>query len=92
MKPFPFPADSIIASAAQSAIRIVETQTKEGLSNIPNLISVAHLAAVAQLVGIHTTGIGGMGDGSKQERLKERERAIRDVEKCMKCLEIAEDR
>ena len=91
-KPFPFPADSIIASAAQSAIRIVEVQTGKGLSNIPNMLAVAQISAVTRLMGMHAAATSSAGPLDMKARLKEREKALGDVEKCIKCLEMAESR
>ncbi|KAL5485496.1 hypothetical protein ACEPAI_8138 [Sanghuangporus weigelae] len=99
VKNFPFPADSICTSAARSAIRIIDEQTRRGMSNIPVLIVVAHLAAVTLLMDLQAsqlsgagTGVGGTRKADLAVREKERKRYVEDVEKCIKYLEMCESR
>ena len=92
-KGFPFPADTICTSAAHSAISIVDAQTRRGLSNIPNMIAVAHVAAVTQLITVHTLQtMSGARDVDRIARLRECERYLEDVQTCIRCLELAESR
>ncbi|EJD02602.1 uncharacterized protein FOMMEDRAFT_84516, partial [Fomitiporia mediterranea MF3/22] len=93
-KTFPFPADSICTSAAHSAVRIIDAQMRRGLSNIPNMVSVAHIAAVTQLMSMHAAQVTASGsrDVDPSARLREREKYLQDVEKCIRCLEMAESR
>jgi len=46
------PALDVCTNAAKSCARIVEKQLQRGLSNIPNLISVAHICAAILLVNV----------------------------------------
>ena len=93
-RPFPFPADSIVASAAQSAIRIIEAQIKKGITNIPNMLAVVHIVATTLLMGLHAAaaGVGASGNKDIETRKREREKALDDVRKCTECLELAESR
>ena len=87
IKDFPFPADSICLSAARSAIRILDEQTQRGMSNIPVLIVVAHIAAVTVLMSLRASQLSYSG-----MRYSERERCLEDVEKCIRYLEMSQSR
>ncbi|THH02715.1 hypothetical protein EW145_g6716 [Phellinidium pouzarii] len=89
-KPFPFPADSICANAAHSAIRIIDVQTRRGMSNVPNMISVAQMCAVTQLMGLYVLRASRESDAGTKAR--ERDRIMQDIERCIHCLELVESR
>ncbi|KAI5118928.1 hypothetical protein M0805_003752 [Coniferiporia weirii] len=87
---FPFPADSICSNSAHAAIRIIEVQMRRGLSNIPNMIAVSQVCAATLLMGLHASQATHEGD--LETKKGESERVMQDVEKCIRCLELAESR
>lgn len=95
-KPFPFPADSICASAAHSATVIVDAQVRKGSFFIPNMINVAQMCSVIQLMNYyaHVALRKGQDPGNPSfvSEMREQERAMEDVDKCIRCLELAESR
>lgn len=95
-KPFAFPADSICANAAHSATIILDTQVRRGSFSIPNMINVAQLCAAIQLMSFYAHKALKRNQEPESAvyaaEKREQDRALEDVNRCMRFLELVEPR
>lgn len=93
---FPFPAQAICINAAKSCARIVDTQMKRGIVNLPNLIAVSYISAGTLLTNVwdlkakEQTRQAAQLEDVKPQYIQTIQDLLDDVTIFMKALEYAE--